>query len=195
MKFCSECGHALTRQLIAGQDRERLVCDACGTVHYQNPRVIVSTIVHCSASVLMCRRAMEPARGQWSLPSGYLECGETLEEGAARETFEESGVLVKPSELELYAVMNMPDIDQIVVSFRIEVPTRPALVPGPECLEAAFLSQQDTLTRPIAWRDSMGDSGNAFFHELRTRKFSILLATIRSEREQNFLSRTYPISI
>lgn len=128
------------------------------------------------------------------MPSGFLECGETLEEGATRETFEESGMVIKPSELELYAVMNMPDINQIVVSFRIEVPAQPALVPGPECLEAAFLSEQDTWTRPIAWRDSMGDSGNAFFNELRTRKFSILLATIRSQREQSFHSRGYPIS-
>lgn len=193
-QFCSECGQSLSLQWVADEGRERLVCTACGTIHYENPRVIVSTIVHCRASVLMCRRAREPARGEWSLPSGFLECGETLEEGAARETFEESGVLINPSDLELYAVMNMPDINQIAVSFRIEVRVEPALMAGPECLEVAFLSEQDTLTRRVAWRDSMGDSGNKFFSELRTRKFSILLATLRSGNEQSFRSRGYPIS-
>jgi len=141
----------------------------------------------------MCRRAQEPARGKWSLPSGFLECGETLEVATARETFEETGVIIDPARLELYAVMNMPEIDQIAVSFRIELAAQPPPVAGPECLEVAFLSERDTLTRPVAWREFMGNSGTTFFGELRSRRFSIQLATIGSGTGAGYRARGYPI--
>src|ERR1700692_4622421 len=106
MKYCSECGAAVARQWIHQDGRERYVCLSCDRVHCQNPRVIVSCVVAVGQRILMCRRSQEPARGQWVLPSGFLECGETLEQGAARETFEETGVSLDPNQLDLASIIN-----------------------------------------------------------------------------------------
>src|SRR5581483_8878582 len=78
------------RQIPAGDNRERLVCPDCGHIAYENPKVVVGSVVVSGQSVLMCRRAIEPRRGFWTLPAGYLETGETLEEGAMREAWEEA---------------------------------------------------------------------------------------------------------
>src|SRR5579862_3583106 len=86
MKYCNECGAAVARRWIDHDERERYVCLSCGTVHYENPRVIVSCMVCVADKLLMCRRAQEPGRGQWAPPAGFLECRETLQQGAARET-------------------------------------------------------------------------------------------------------------
>lgn len=194
MRYCSECGNPISRQLVAGDGRERYACAACGTIHYQNPRIIVCCIVHSSDKILMCRRAHEPALGQWTLPSGYLECGETLEEGAARETLEETGIAVDPSELELYAVSNMTAIEQIAVTFRLEVGAEPVVHAGAECCEVAFLTEEQTHQNEIAWRESFGDGPRRFFQELRSRHFTIQLSTLGSKSGDDFRSREYPIA-
>lgn len=193
MKYCGECGNTISRRWLVSEGRERLVCDACGAVHYQNPRVIVCSAVHWGDRLLMCRRAHEPAKGQWSVPSGFLECGETLEEATARETFEETGVVIDPSRLELYAVTNMTAIEQVAIVFRVEITAEPTLRAGAECLEVAFLSEEDTLTRSVAWRDTFASEGPRFFAEMRSREFTIQLATIGSEGGSSFRSREYPI--
>src|SRR5271154_1273711 len=141
LKFCSECGARVSRRIIAEEFRERFVCESCGVTHYQNPRVIVICCVYCKDKIMMCCRAQEPARGQWAPPLGFLECGETLEEGAARETFEETAVKVDPEKLELYAVVNMQSIDQVAISFRVELAEFPIVRAGPECIAVQFLSE------------------------------------------------------
>jgi ADP-ribose pyrophosphatase YjhB (NUDIX family) len=193
MKYCSECAGSISRTMIIAEGRERYVCTACGAIHYQNPRVIVCCVVHCSDSVLMCRRAIEPAQGQWNLPSGFLECGETLEEGAARETFEETGVSVDPSALELYGVLNMTAIEQVAITFRVRIDSKPVLRVGPECEEVAFLTEDETHRRAIAWRDSFGNESPEFFRELRSGDFSIHLATLGGVSAAEFHTRKYPI--
>jgi ADP-ribose pyrophosphatase YjhB (NUDIX family) len=192
MKYCSECGSAIGRTSIA-DGRERYACAACGAIHYQNPRVIVCCVVHWSDSILMCRRAIDPARGQWTLPSGYLECGETLEEGAARETFEETGVRVDPTALELYGILNMKAIEQVAVTFRVRIDAKPALRAGSECDAAAFLTEEETHRHAIAWRDSYGSESPEFFRELRSGEFTIHLATLGSADGADFSTRKYPI--
>ena len=113
MKYCCHCGSMVMRSVSVADGRERYSCPSCGSTHYQNPRVIVRCIVQHADSILMCQRAHEPARGQWEVPSGYLERGETLEEGAARETYEETGVSLDPKRLALYSVLSLATIDQV----------------------------------------------------------------------------------
>jgi len=194
MRYCSECGSAVSRQLVAAEARERYACAVCGTIHYQNPRIIVCCIVHWCDKILMCRRAQEPALGQWTLPSGYLECGETLEEGAARETFEETGIVADPADLELYAISNMTAIEQIAVTFRLQIDAEPNLRAGAECREVAFLTEEQTHQNEIAWRESFGDGPRKFFQELRSRNFTIQLSTLASKDGDHFRSREYPIA-
>jgi ADP-ribose pyrophosphatase YjhB (NUDIX family) len=162
-------------------------------VHYQNPRVIVSCIVAVGQRILMCRRSQEPARGQWAPPAGFLECGETLEQGAARETFEETGVSVDPNRLDLSSIINITAIDQIVVAFRVELVTLPTLRPGAECLEAAFLSEHDVPEGDFAWRRLLGSVPGRFFTELRSRDFSINLITVGPSPGVGFSVRDYKI--
>lgn len=142
----------------------------------------------------MCRRANPPAQGQWSLPSGFLECGETLEEAAARETLEETGIAVEPANLELYAVSNITEIDQVAVTFRVEVGAKPGVRVGPECLEVAFLSEGQLGQKQVAWRESYGNESERFFGELRSGRFTIQLATLGSKGGGDFRAREYRLA-
>jgi ADP-ribose pyrophosphatase YjhB (NUDIX family) len=193
MKFCSECGAAVVLRWIDEDERERYVCLSCGSVHYQNPRVIVSCIVSVGQKILMCRRSQEPGKGQWAPPAGFLECGETLEQGAARETFEETGVSVDPNRLDLSGIINITAIDQIVVAFRADLLTMPVLRPGAECLAAAFLSEHEVPEGDFAWRRLLGSVPEKFFDELRSRDFSINLITVGPGPGIGFSARGYKI--
>jgi 8-oxo-dGTP diphosphatase len=142
----------------------------------------------------MCRRAHPPAVGEWAVPSGYLELGETLEAGAARETREETGVLVAPERLELCSVINMTAIKQVAIIFRVEVDTLPRLIPGPECLEVAFLAVHEVPAGQFAWRKTMGDGPERFYRELLTQDFTIQLITLGAADGTGFRSREYRIA-
>lgn len=132
MKFCSECGAALERRVPAGDDRERFVCARCERIHYQNPLVVVGCIVEHDDHILLCRRAIEPARGRWTTPAGFLELGETMAAGARRETLEEAGAdvaIVAP-----HSYLDLPHIGQHYAMFRAGM-QRPEFAAGAESLE------------------------------------------------------------
>lgn len=151
MKYCSNCGRAVNRCLITAGGRERYLCQNCGMTHYRNPRVVVRCIVQIGDKFLMCQRANEPARGQWEVPSGFLECGESLEQGAKRETYEETGVIVDPQQLALYSLVSLPDIEQVAISFHITLLEEPQLRCGSECLDVAFKSEREITREQLAW--------------------------------------------
>jgi ADP-ribose pyrophosphatase YjhB (NUDIX family) len=193
MKYCSQCGTKIFRRYITNEQRERYMCAACGVIHYQNPRVIVSCTVCWHDKILLCRRSQEPARGQWTIPSGFLECGEALEEGAARETFEETGVLIDPTDLELHTVANMVAIEQVAIGFRIDLATLPVVRAGPECLEVGFYSEAEIPANEWAWRASLGKATQRCFNEIRLRDYTIQLTTLGSSQGVGFKSREYKI--
>lgn len=140
MNFCSDCGGRLEERVPDGDDRTRHVCAACGTVHYRNPLVVVGCIVESEARVLLCRRAIEPAKGLWTLPAGFLELGETLVAGACRETFEEAQARVEVTEP--HAILDLPHIGQVHALFRARM-LGPDYGPGEESLECAWFGAQD----------------------------------------------------
>ena len=98
MKFCSQCGAPVNLRVPEGDTHERHVCDACQTIHYSNPKVVVGTIPRWEDKILLCRRAIQPRHGLWTLPAGFLENDETTIEGAIRETFEEANARVRVAE-------------------------------------------------------------------------------------------------
>src|SRR6476660_3522998 len=104
------------RRIPEGDDRERMICADCGHIDYQNPKVVVGTVVTWEGKILMCRRAIEPRRGFWTLPAGYLELGETLEEGAAREAMEEATADISLDGI--LGVFSVARIGQVQVIFR-----------------------------------------------------------------------------
>jgi ADP-ribose pyrophosphatase YjhB (NUDIX family) len=121
-----------------GDNRERLICADCGHIDYQNPKVVVGTVVTSGGAILMCRRAIEPRRGFWTLPAGYLELGETLEEGAAREAMEEATAHIAIDGI--LGVFSVTRIGQVQVIFRgrFADPAKPEFAAGPESLEVAL---------------------------------------------------------
>ena len=114
--FCERCGHAVGRAVPAGDNRPRRLCPACGHVHYENPKNVVGCLLLWEGRVLLCRRAIEPRRGLWTLPAGFMENGESLADGAAREAWEEAAA--RSDDLRLYALYSLPHISQVYVMFR-----------------------------------------------------------------------------
>jgi ADP-ribose pyrophosphatase YjhB (NUDIX family) len=135
MNFCSHCGSPIGRATPAGDQRERFVCDVCGTIFYENPKVVVGCVLEWNAALLLCRRAIEPRSGFWTLPAGFLENGESTAEGALRETIEESGA---DAEIErLFAIIDVPAIHQVHIFYRGRLRSS-ELAPGIETTEAGF---------------------------------------------------------
>lgn len=116
MNFCSLCGGRVALKIPEGQDRPRYICEDCAAIHYQNPRMVVGAIPLTGDNILLCRRAIEPRRGRWTIPAGWLENGETVAEGAIRETAEEAGA--KIDELQPYVHIDLPFINQVYFIFR-----------------------------------------------------------------------------
>lgn len=116
MRYCSACGNEVVYRVPAGDSRPRFLCEHCETVHYQNPRVVTGCLVTWHDRVLLCKRNIEPRRGYWTLPAGFLENGETAEAGAIRETWEEARARVEVDDL--YTLFSLPHISQIYMFFR-----------------------------------------------------------------------------
>jgi ADP-ribose pyrophosphatase YjhB (NUDIX family) len=126
------------RRIPEGDTRERRICAACGYIAYENPLVVVGSVVTSGEAVLMCRRAIEPRRGYWTLPAGYLELGETPEEGAAREALEEAQATIAiEGLLALFSIARIGQV-QIMYRARFAEPERPHFAPGPESLEVGL---------------------------------------------------------
>ncbi|HEX8979055.1 MAG TPA: NUDIX hydrolase [Parasulfuritortus sp.] len=149
MKYCSHCGAPVSHRIPDGDNRHRYICDACGTIHYQNPRMVVGCLPTWENKVLLCRRAIEPRYGLWTLPAGFMENGETTTEGAIRETLEEAGARV---ELEgLYSLVNIPDIDQVYMLFRARLLDLD-FAAGEESLEVALFGEDEIPWDEMAFR-------------------------------------------
>src|SRR5450432_544074 len=150
MKFCSQCGSAaLEFRVPEGDTLPRFVCPSCGTIHYQNPKVVVGCLPEWEGQVLLCKRAIEPRLGLWTLPAGFLENGETLVAGALRETMEEAGARVH--ETTLYTVISLPHINQVYVMFRGQL-TALDFGAGPESLEVRLYREDEVPWDQLAFR-------------------------------------------
>ena len=140
MKFCPDCGAPTNRQVPDDDDRERDICSQCHTIHYHNPKVIVGCIPEHKGQILMCKRAIEPSYGLWTLPAGFMENGETTAEGAARETWEEAKAVAQQPIL--YRIFDVPHINQVYMFYRCGVEDGRYGV-GPESLETELVSPSD----------------------------------------------------
>lgn len=140
MNYCPQCSQPLRQAIPEGDDRPRHICDACGAIHYQNPKVIAGCIPVYGERILLCRRAIEPRLGLWTLPAGFMELGETLADAARREALEEARVEV---ELEaLYTVFSLPHISQVYAFFRGRM-AEEKFSAGAESLEVRLFHEQE----------------------------------------------------
>ena len=150
MKFCSHCGSPrLEWRVPEGDTLPRFVCAACSTIHYQNPKIVVGCLPEWEGRVLLCKRAIEPRLGLWTLPAGFLENGETIEAGAMRETLEEANARVALGEL--YTVISLPQINQVYMMFRAQLLDRD-FGPGTESLEVKLYDEANIPWETLAFR-------------------------------------------
>ena len=174
MKFCSNCGSPVTHRVPAGDNLPRYVCDACNTIHYQNPRLVVGCIVEHGERILLCRRAIEPRHGWWTVPAGYMENGETTFQGAVRETLEEANARVEIESL--YALYNIPHINQVYVLFRARL-LDTKVSPGAETLEVRLLAENEIPWDQIAFA-SVRNALVHFFEDRKRGKYEFHMGTI-----------------
>lgn len=147
MNYCSQCGRPVTLKIPAGDNRERHVCDDCGHIHYQNPNNVCGAIITRGERVLMCKRAIEPRYGLWTLPAGFMENHETVAEGAAREALEEANA--RAGELSLFGVFSLPYISQVYLMFHGELASD--FAPGEESLEVELFTREQIPWQEIAF--------------------------------------------
>jgi ADP-ribose pyrophosphatase YjhB (NUDIX family) len=149
MKFCSNCASPVVKRVPPGDTLPRWVCDQCGEIHYQNPRLVVGSIPEFEGKVLLCRRAIEPRYGYWTLPAGFMENGETTAQGALRETLEEAGA---PVELGApFSMISVPHVNQVHL-FYIARLRELDFKPGEETLEVALWEEDKIPWKEIAFR-------------------------------------------
>jgi ADP-ribose pyrophosphatase YjhB (NUDIX family) len=139
MNYCNHCGQPVSLLIPPDDNRERFVCADCGIIHYQNPNNICGAILTQGDAVLLCKRAIEPRLGYWTLPAGFMENGETVSEGAARESMEEANA--GSENLKLFGVFSMPYISQVHLMFRGELCGE--IAPGVESLEVGLFKHSE----------------------------------------------------
>lgn len=176
-RFCAQCAAPLVERQVEADQRLRAVCSACGVIAYENPRVIVSTIVALQDAVLLCHRAHPPAAGRWALPGGFLECGESLQEAAARETYEETGVRVSPRDLSLHVVSALPELAEVYVGFRTELSEPAALACGSECLAVRFFDESTVPWSELSYPD-VAEYLRVYFRERREATHAVHLTRL-----------------
>jgi ADP-ribose pyrophosphatase YjhB (NUDIX family) len=174
MKFCSECGSEVSFKIPSGDNRERHVCDSCGVIHYINPRIIAGTLPVYEDKILLCRRAIEPRKGFWTLPAGFMENGETTEQAAARETIEEAEAKVHIHGL--YTVFNLPHISQVYLFFRADV-IGGLHGAGEESLETALFEEQDIPWKELAF-PTIYRTLKLYFDDRKTQQFPVRIEDI-----------------
>ncbi|MGE3297596.1 MAG: NUDIX hydrolase [Porticoccaceae bacterium] len=178
MKFCSTCGSAVSLRVPSGDDRHRHICDDCETVHYQNPCIITGCVPVYGDRVLLCKRAIAPRLGYWTLPAGFMENGETTAEGALRECLEEANARVVDPQL--YTMVDIPHINQVYIFFRATLDA-PEFSPGEESLAVELFREEDIPWNEIAF-PSVKQTLEHFFKDRKTGEFRVRTDSVRYRR-------------
>ena len=174
MKFCSSCGSSVILQIPVGDDRQRFVCTSCEIIHYTNPRVIVGCLPVYEDKVLLCKRAIEPRKNYWTLPAGFMENGETTEEAALRETWEEARARLQQQEL--YMLFNLPHINQVYMFFRGELADL-EFSAGEESLEVRLFHEHEIPWDELAF-PTVGKTLKQYFLDRQEQSFPVRIRDI-----------------
>ncbi|MEX0734953.1 MAG: NUDIX hydrolase [Steroidobacteraceae bacterium] len=149
MNFCPSCGAPVLRRVPEGDHLPRFVCTACGAIHYRNPKLIAGCVPEIDGRILLCRRAIEPRRGYWTVPAGFMETGETLQQAAARECREEALARVEIGSL--CAIVHVLHAEQVHVMFRATL-ADPSFGVGVESLEVKLCEERELPWADLAFR-------------------------------------------
>ena len=149
MNFCSSCGRRVALKVPAGDTIARHVCEACNIIHYSNPKMVIGCIPEWEGKILLCKRAIEPRRGCWTPPAGFMENGETTSEAALRETLEEARARVEIGDL--FSMLSVPQVNQVHIFYRARLLDL-EFAPGTESLEVALFGEAEIPWKEIAFR-------------------------------------------
>jgi ADP-ribose pyrophosphatase YjhB (NUDIX family) len=174
MTFCYDCGQPLVERIPAGDDMPRDCCDACGYVHYNNPRVLVSCMVHTQSSILWIQRGLEPRKGFWAMPAGFMEQGESLQEATVREVEEETGLKLDPAKLELSVLSSLTFINEVYVVFRAYHKEMKLSPPSSEVETIGFLAEHEVPWEQLAY-PATEPYMRAFYREARDGQYNTYL--------------------
>jgi ADP-ribose pyrophosphatase YjhB (NUDIX family) len=174
IKHCRACGCAVSYRVPADDNRERAVCAACGTVHYENPLNVVGTVPVWHDQVLLCRRNIEPRYGLWTLPAGFMELGETTDAGAVRETVEEAGARIELNGL--FTVLNVVRVGQVHLFYRARL-LDTAFKPGPETIEARLFCEAEIPWDEMAFR-TVRETLRHYFDDRKRGQYGVHCADI-----------------
>jgi ADP-ribose pyrophosphatase YjhB (NUDIX family) len=175
MKFCPDCGAPNDVRIPDGDTRLRSVCSRCANIHYVNPKLVLGTIPVWEDQVLLCRRAIEPRYGMWTLPAGFMEVNESTAEGAMRETLEEAGARVSLGPL--FSVFDIPHVNQVHVFYLARLENLD-FAAGQESLEVQLFREEDIPWASIAFR-TITATLRFYFHDRRLGHMSVHTGDIR----------------
>ena len=179
MKYCSNCGATVEKRIPADDNRLRYCCTSCESIHYLNPKVIVGTVPVKEGKVLLCKRAIKPRYGLWTLPAGFMENEETIEQGAFRETKEETSTQVEMGEL--YAIFNIPQIHQVYMLHLAKV-VNDDFKKTTESLDVGLFSEAEIPWEELAF-PFVPKILKYYFQDLKNNDFPLRTETI--ERHKN----------
>ena len=184
MKFCHQCAGLLILRTPPGDDKPRHCCSECDTIFYLNPKNVVGTLPCFEDKVLLCKRAIQPRAGKWTLPAGYMENGESSLDGAIRETTEEAGASVIVKSDSLYTLFNLPKINQVYMFFRTELANLD-FAAGIESLEVALFSEAEIPWREIAF-PVVKSTLEHYFDDLRKNRFPVRMFDVHHTEDRSF---------
>lgn len=189
MNYCSHCGSAVEHKIPDGDNRLRYVCTSCDLIHYQNPRIIAGCIAHHENKILLCKRAIEPRHGLWTLPAGFMENQETTLQAAKRETLEEATAEV--NNCQLFCSISIPHISQVYILYRGELVDGFAK-PGVESLETELVSEDnipwDTLAFPV-----MRETLKLYFADKNKGHFQTYNGEMQRDEKQKLSTHIYSV--
>ena len=178
MKYCSHCGSEVEFRIPDGDNLPRHICLSCKTIHYQNPKIIAGAIPEWDNSILLCRRAIEPRHGLWTLPAGFMENNETTAEAAVRETLEEAQAQVEP--ISLFALFDIPHISQVYIMYRARL-LEHKFSAGSESLEVALFREQDIPWDQLAF-PVINETLQRYFKDREQGQYQLHLADIQPRK-------------
>ena len=187
MKFCSQCGAPVILRVPSGDNRPRHICDTCDTIHYQNPKIVAGCVPEWGDRILLCRRAIEPRYGLWTLPAGFMENGESAVAAAAREALEEANAMVE--NLILYGLYSLTHVNQVYLMFRGRLKDG-AASPGEESLEVGLFAEEEIPWEQLAFT-VVHETLRQYFTERRTGVFHPHVGDIIREADNRFRVHRY----
>lgn len=176
IEFCNVCGHRVTVAIPAGDNRERHICVNCGEIQYQNPKIVTGCIPVADERILLCKRAIEPRKGYWTVPAGFMENGETVLEGAVRETMEEACAPV--TNLQLFGVFNLPRISQVYMMYLGDLVTPDGFGVGDESLAVDLFREEDIPWNNLAFR-IVEEALRRYYRERQAGEFTVGVSDLR----------------